>query len=95
MEEVLICADASYTLCTAPSCAECDDFAGCFGEETGESLLARAHCAADASQWVMELRLQELALCSLEPAPTLVRVKALGCRRARQARRQKVLMLGL
>ncbi len=44
----LICADASYTLCTAPSCAECDDFEQCFGEETGESLLARARRAAEA-----------------------------------------------
>ncbi len=43
----LICADASYTLCTAPSCGECDDFAQCFGEETGESLLARARRAAE------------------------------------------------
>jgi len=38
----LICADASFSLCTAPSCSECDDFAQCFGEETGMSLLARA-----------------------------------------------------
>ena len=37
-----ICAEASYALCSAPSCAECDDFNTCFGEETGESLLARA-----------------------------------------------------
>jgi nitrogen fixation protein NifQ len=37
-----ICAEASYSLCTAPSCGECDDFDHCFGEETGESLLARA-----------------------------------------------------
>ena len=44
----LICADASYTLCTAPSCAECDDFQSCFGEETGELLLARARRAAEA-----------------------------------------------
>ena len=44
----LICADASYTLCTAPSCAECDDFESCFGEETGESLLARTRRAAEA-----------------------------------------------
>ncbi len=44
----LICADASYTLCTAPSCAECDDFASCFGEETGESLLARVRRSAEA-----------------------------------------------
>jgi nitrogen fixation protein NifQ len=44
----LICAGAAYTLCTAPSCAECDDFQSCFGEETGESLLARARRAAEA-----------------------------------------------
>ncbi len=44
----LICADASYTLCTAPSCCECDDFEKCFGEETGESLLARVRREADA-----------------------------------------------
>ncbi len=37
-----ICADAAYSLCTAPSCSECDDFDHCFGEETGESLLARS-----------------------------------------------------
>ncbi len=37
-----ICADAAYSLCTAPSCGECDDFDHCFGEETGEALLARA-----------------------------------------------------
>ncbi len=45
----LICADASYTLCTAPSCGECDDFAHCFGEETGESLLARARRVSEAN----------------------------------------------
>ncbi len=44
----IICSDASYTLCTAPSCAECDDFDQCFGEETGVSLLARARRAAEA-----------------------------------------------
>jgi nitrogen fixation protein NifQ len=37
-----ICSDAAYSLCTAPSCGECDDFDHCFGEETGQSLLARA-----------------------------------------------------
>ena len=37
----IICADAAYSLCTAPSCGECDDFDHCFGEETGQSLLAR------------------------------------------------------
>jgi nitrogen fixation protein NifQ len=44
----IICADASYSLCTAPSCAECDDFNACFGEETGESFFARARRAAEA-----------------------------------------------
>ncbi len=44
----LICANASYALCTAPSCSECDDFEQCFGEETGEALLARARRAAEA-----------------------------------------------
>jgi len=46
----LICADASYTLCTAPSCSECDDFAECFGEETGVSLLARARRTAEKGE---------------------------------------------
>jgi len=44
----IICADEGFSLCTAPSCAECDDFEDCFGEETGESLLARARRAAGA-----------------------------------------------
>jgi nitrogen fixation protein NifQ len=44
----LICADASFSLCTAPSCSECDDFEQCFGEETGEALLARIQRATDA-----------------------------------------------
>jgi nitrogen fixation protein NifQ len=37
----MICRDEGFRLCTAPSCAECDDFTVCFGEESGESLLAR------------------------------------------------------
>jgi len=37
----IICQDQNYSLCTAPSCAECDDFQVCFGDEDGESLLAR------------------------------------------------------
>jgi nitrogen fixation protein NifQ len=44
----IICAEEGFTLCTAPSCAECDDFEDCFGEETGESLLARGRRAAEA-----------------------------------------------
>ena len=42
-----ICRDEGYMLCAAPSCAECDDFEVCFGDESGESLLARARRAAD------------------------------------------------
>jgi nitrogen fixation protein NifQ len=37
----MICKDEGFRLCTAPSCSECDDFAVCFGDESGESLLAR------------------------------------------------------
>ncbi len=42
-----ICRDDGYMLCAAPSCAECDDFDNCFGEEGGESLLAHARRTAD------------------------------------------------
>lgn len=44
----IICSDAEYTLCTAPSCGECWDFDNCFGEETGESFLA--HLRRDAER---------------------------------------------
>jgi nitrogen fixation protein NifQ len=44
-----ICRDDGFMLCAAPSCAECDDFDHCFGEEGGESLLAKARKAADAA----------------------------------------------
>ncbi len=37
----MICRDAGYSLCTAPSCSECTDFENCFGDESGESRLAR------------------------------------------------------
>ena len=36
-----LCLGSGAVLCTAPSCSECDDFDACFGEETGESFLAR------------------------------------------------------
>jgi hypothetical protein len=44
-----ICGDSGYALCSAPSCAECADFDGCFGEETGESFLARARRSAETA----------------------------------------------
>jgi nitrogen fixation protein NifQ len=43
----MICRDEGFRLCTAPSCAECDDFAVCFGDESGESLLARNRRASE------------------------------------------------
>ncbi len=36
-----LCEIEGFSLCTAPSCRDCDDFEACFGEETGESRLAR------------------------------------------------------
>lgn len=44
-----ICRDEGYTLCTAPSCSECDDFGKCFGEESGESLLAAVRRTVEIS----------------------------------------------
>jgi nitrogen fixation protein NifQ len=37
----MLCEMEGFTLCTAPTCRECNDFDNCFGEETGESALAR------------------------------------------------------
>jgi nitrogen fixation protein NifQ len=36
----VICRDEGFALCVAPSCAECSDYEGCFGEEKGQGLLA-------------------------------------------------------
>ncbi|HET7541824.1 MAG TPA: nitrogen fixation protein NifQ [Polyangiaceae bacterium] len=36
----VICRDEGFALCVAPSCAECSDFEGCFGDESGQGLLA-------------------------------------------------------
>jgi nitrogen fixation protein NifQ len=30
-----LCEMEGFSLCAAPSCAECSDYAACFGEETG------------------------------------------------------------
>jgi nitrogen fixation protein NifQ len=42
-----ICRDGSFPVCTAPSCSECCDFDDCFGDESGESLLAATRLVAD------------------------------------------------
>ncbi len=36
-----LCKAEGYSLCTAPSCRECADFEDCFGDESGQSHLAR------------------------------------------------------
>jgi nitrogen fixation protein NifQ len=35
-----LCLDGAFPICTAPSCGECDELDACFGDESGESLLA-------------------------------------------------------
>lgn len=43
----MVCGAAGFTLCSAPVCSECDDFAGCFGAEDGEALLAGVRNSRD------------------------------------------------
>jgi nitrogen fixation protein NifQ len=42
-----LCEAEGFVLCTAPSCAACDDFAACFGAEDGESRMAQARREID------------------------------------------------
>ncbi|RJF66133.1 nitrogen fixation protein NifQ [Rhodopseudomonas palustris] len=35
-----LCEDDGLVMCSTPSCAQCNDFAECFGDETGESRMA-------------------------------------------------------
>lgn len=42
-----LCEAEGFALCTAPSCAECCDFADCFGSEDGESRLAEMRRSLD------------------------------------------------
>ena len=44
----MICRDDGFSMCVAPCCSECGDFEGCFGSETGESLLARTRFHGEA-----------------------------------------------
>jgi nitrogen fixation protein NifQ len=41
----MICREDGFSMCFAPSCSECSDFNHCFGDESGESLLARTRLA--------------------------------------------------
>ncbi|MHB1022650.1 MAG: nitrogen fixation protein NifQ [Acidobacteriaceae bacterium] len=47
-----ICRDEGYRMCIAPSCSECSDFHACFGDESGESLLARTRFQMDTPGWI-------------------------------------------
>lgn len=42
-----LCEAEGFVLCTAPSCADCTDFAACFGAEDGESRMAKARREMD------------------------------------------------
>lgn len=42
-----LCEAEGFSLCSAPSCARCDDFADCFGAEDGESRMAETRRALD------------------------------------------------
>ncbi len=46
----MVCGAEGFTLCTAPVCSECEDFANCFGAEDGESRLAWARNAPDGTR---------------------------------------------
>jgi len=50
----MICQDDSYRVCLAPSCSECADFNGCFGDESGPSLLAKARFRHEAPAYIYE-----------------------------------------
>ena len=39
----MVCASEGFSLCPAPVCSECDDFASCFGSEEGISRLAHIY----------------------------------------------------
>jgi len=53
----MICRDEGFRLCAAPCCAECSDFKACFGDESGESLLAR-----------VRFQFESPALIAIDPA---------------------------
>jgi nitrogen fixation protein NifQ len=48
----MICRDEGFRMCTAPTCSECGDFNVCFGDESGESLMARTRSRPEVSKLV-------------------------------------------
>lgn len=45
-----LCEAEGFSLCSAPSCAQCDDFRDCFGAEDGESRMAETRRALDRAE---------------------------------------------
>ena len=43
-----LCESDGFVMCTTPVCSACGDFESCFGEESGESRLARIRRAGEA-----------------------------------------------
>ena len=48
----MICRDEGFSMCVAPCCSECGDFDGCFGGESGESLLAQTRFPGESSRLI-------------------------------------------
>jgi nitrogen fixation protein NifQ len=46
----MICREDGFSMCVAPSCSECADFEVCFGDESGESLLARVRLHSETAE---------------------------------------------
>lgn len=45
-----LCEAEGFSLCSAPSCAQCTDFHDCFGAEDGESRMAQARREVDRAE---------------------------------------------
>jgi nitrogen fixation protein NifQ len=48
----MICREDGFSMCVAPCCSECTDFDQCFGDESGESLLARNRLVGTAADLI-------------------------------------------
>jgi nitrogen fixation protein NifQ len=48
----MICRDDGFNMCVAPCCSECGDFDGCFGSESGESLLVQTPFHGEPSRLI-------------------------------------------
>ena len=48
-----LCEDDGFVLCATPTCTGCGDFETCFGEETGESRLARIRRTVETCYFIV------------------------------------------